>query len=610
MTARLLFRLAGCTLLLSLSPSLFPAVRKPAPKTKKPPAAKDGPVSTNPQVMAWLKSLSDRDKVAQLMIMPCYGDMPNTKSRQWRLYTKWVRDLHAGGLIVLNRVRNGQVVNAEPYAMAIFFNRMQKLSRLPLIVGGDFERGASMRVAGTTKFPHNMAYGAARDLEGSKRLGATTARESRALGVHWIFAPDADVNNNPANPIINLRSYGSDPQDVAAHVGAYIDGAHSAAQVLVTAKHFPGHGDSAVDSHLGMPRLEATKERLNTLELVPFRAAIAHNVDSIMTAHMSVPALEPEEIPATVSPAVLTGLLRNEMKFSGIITTDAMDMAGLNKAFGPGEASVRALEAGADILLMPPKPEETLRAVTEAIRTGRLTRRHIDLSVAKILEAKVRLGLHKSRLIDPEKIADVLEAPESEEEAQRVADRAVTLVRDPKGMLPLQPAQANCLFVLNDSRGSTQGRRLVEEVKRRAPAMTIQMLDALTPEIELTQASQDSAKCAAIVLATFVSPRDGKGSVALPGNLGDFVNLLTNPSGDEKPKPLVALVSMGNPYLLQNFPNVGAYLATFSTVPVSEVAAAKALFGEIPITGHLPVTIPGFAAYGDGLQRAASQAAH
>ena len=252
----------------------------------------------------------------------------------------------ADSSVVLNRVVSGIVRNADPYAMAVFLNKMQRMSRVPLIVSADFERGASMRVANATKFPHNMAYGAARDYEGTKAQGARTALEARALGVHWVFAPDADVNSNPDNPIINIRSFGEDPADVARHVASYIEGAHSdpAHPVLATVKHFPGHGDTAVDTHLGLAKLEAGKERLRTLEWVPFREAIAKGVDSVMTAHIALPAVDPREIPSTISEKVLTGVLRDELGFKGIIVTDAMDMQGLANQFSPGDASVRALK--------------------------------------------------------------------------------------------------------------------------------------------------------------------------------------------------------------------------------------------------------------------------
>src|SRR5690242_5754434 len=270
---------------------------------------------------AWIKPMSLRDKVAQLVMVSADGDVYSTKSPDYEKYRHWVADLHVGGIIINNASQYGLVRNAEPHALGVFLNQMQRLAKTPLLVASDFERAASMRVTGGTRFPHSMAFGAANDLAATKYEGLVAAREARAIGVHWIFAPVADVNNNPLNPIINLRSYGEDPELVSRHVAAFIEGAHSdpEARVLVTAKHFPGHGDTDVDSHLGLPRLDIPRERLDALELKPFERAIALGVDSIMTAHISVPALEPSGMPATVSANVLTSLLRDELKFKGLI---------------------------------------------------------------------------------------------------------------------------------------------------------------------------------------------------------------------------------------------------------------------------------------------------
>lgn len=549
-------------------------------------------------VQQWMKGMSLRDKVAQLITMPCYGENPSTRSEDFRRFRHWVRDLRVGGLIVINRVVGGAVRNADPYAMAVFLNKMQRMSRTPLIVSGDFERGASMRVANTTKFPHNMAYGAARDYEGTRFEALRTAQEARALGVHWVFAPDADVNNNPDNPIINIRSYGEDPRDVARHVSAYIDGAHSDpnSRVLVTVKHFPGHGDTAVDTHIGLAKLDVSRERLNAVEWVPFRAAVEHGVDSVMSAHIALPSVEPAEIPSTISRNVLTGVLREELGFKGIVVTDAMDMQGLARQFAPGEASVRALEAGADVLLMPTDADEAIKAVVAAVKSGRLSRKRIDQSVARILTAKARLGLARHRTVDLDQISDAIESPEAEARAQQTADRAVTLVKNEGNCVPLRNPAKSCLFVLLDSRYSQQGRQLVLDIRKRSPQLQTRILDASAPEIEMKEALDLAASCEIAVASAWVTASAYRGNVALPGALGDFVTALTRAS-----TPVVFL-SFGNPYLLRAFPNVASYLAMFSTVPMSETAAAKALFGETPITGKLPVTIPGIAKMGDGIE--------
>ncbi|MSV35128.1 MAG: hypothetical protein EXQ47_05950 [Bryobacterales bacterium] len=567
------------------------AQRAPAPPAKPKPASAQNAARRAAQNL--LRSLSLQDRVAQLVMGVAYGDVPGAQSKDYEKFRRWVRDLHIGGIIVNNRVQYGLVRNAEPHAVALFLNQMQKLSKVPLIVGGDFERGASMRVSDTTRFPHSMAYGAAGDIEESRYLGLATAREARALGFHWLFAPDTDVNNNPDNPVINIRSFGENPEAVGRHVAAYIEGARSDPRtpVLVTAKHFPGHGDTNVDSHLDLPRLEASRERMDQVELVPFRTAIAHQVDAVMTAHLTVPSVEPKDVPATVSARVLTGLLREDLDFQGLIVTDAMDMAGLAKQFRSGEASVRAIEAGADILLMPPDPAEAIRAVMAAVTRGRISRQRIDQSALRILEAKMRVGLSsKTKLVDLDAVSNSLELPEQAEHAQAVADRAITLVRNDGNLVPLAAPDQGCAVISSGIRISSFGQRMAEEFRKRAPHARVVFVDGSMSSAALDAIAGELGNCPAIVFATFTT------NPTLNGNLGPFVEKLT-----EGPAP-VALVTLGNPYLLRSFPKSAAYLAAFSTVTPSEVSVVKALLGEIPITGKLPVTIPDFALYGEGIQ--------
>lgn len=563
------------------------------------------PIKRDAAVQRWMRSLSLQEKAAQLIIMPVYGDVINVRSRAYKKYQHFVNDLRVGGLIVTGHSQYGRIGNAEPYAMAALLNHMQRLSSIPLLVGADFERGASMRVASTTQWPYNMAFTAARDLEGARYQGAATAREARAMGVNWVFAPVADVNNNPDNPIINIRSYGEDPQEVAKYVHAYIEGAHSQIKepVLVTAKHFPGHGDTAQDSHMQLARLEADRARIESVELVPFRAAIAAGTDAIMTAHLAVPALEPQNIPATVSPAILTGVLRNDLKFEGLIVTDAMDMQGVMQLFDTSEASVRAIEAGADVLLMPKSAEEAIHGVVAAVRSGRITEKRLNESVERVLAAKARIGLARNKIVDLHQIGDVVAAPEDEERAQLVADRAVTLVRDNKDFVPLHAPENSCLIALTENRYGRQGLRLMEEAQKRAPKMTVSLLDPKMSKQDLDQVAQTAGGCKQIVVAAYVTVSAYRGNVALAGEFPDFLNGLL--AGNVP----VTLAALGNPYLIRSFPGVGAYLTMYSATPPSEAALIKALFGEISISGHLPVSIPGIAKVGDGIQLPASKAA-
>jgi len=570
---------------------------QPKPGAKKGAAARRAPDESSAvaaQVKRWIRAMPLGERIAQLVIVPFYGDNPGSRTKEYRKFANLVSRTRIGGLIIINLVRNGVTRTAEPVEMAAFLNRLQRLAKVPLIVGGDFERGASMRVDGTAKFPHQMAFAAARDRNATRRLGAVTARESRALGVHWIFAPVADVASNPDNPIINIRAFSEDPLEVAAHVRAFIQGARGDPKypVLLTVKHFPGHGDTTVDSHLGLGKLEATAARLHETELTPFRAAISENVDSVMTAHLFVPALDQRLIPATVSHNVLTGLLRKELGFSGLIATDAMDMSGLSKSLTPAEAAVRAIEAGADILLMPPNPGAAIRAVTLAVRNGRLTGKRIEESLTRLLTAKVRLGLHRTRLVNLEKVKDELGWEEDEQLAAEVAGKAVTVARNENRPLPLSTPEQSCWLILTESRFGQQGRAMSDYLASRAPKARWQLLDPALPESEFTLAAASVGDCQAVVVAAFAGFR-GDGS--LPEKQGRMVEALAG-SG----KPLV-LVGLGNPYLLRRYPAFPALLATFSTAPPSEIAAVKVILGEWPSQGRLPVTIPGIARYGEGI---------
>jgi len=560
--------------------------------------------------LRWMKSMTLREKIAQLVVIPFSGHPINTRSKEYRKFIHLVQQDHVGGMILVN-VSNGRTVaKANPLEAASFINRMQRLAKVPLIVAGDFERGASMRVDATTAFPHAMAFTASREPEEARLEGEITAREARALGVQWIFFPDADVNNNPDNPIINIRSYGENPEDVSAFVSAFIEGAHSipSAKVLVTAKHFPGHGDTATDSHMNLATSPGDKARLDLVEFAPFRAAIKSGVDSIMTAHLAVPAIEDPAIPATLSTKILSGLLRDELSFRGIIVTDALDMGGIGQGFAPGDAAVRAIEAGADILLMPPDAEVAINAVEAAVKAGRITPKRIDTSVMRLLTAKAGLGLSQKKLVDLEEVHSVVDSIESNAVAQRIADRSVTLVRNGSDKsdgptVPLRTLSSTAFFALVEGRAPVEGQAFSSELRRRGQNGNVMILDSTESDSDLDAALQRESQAREYVVAAFVSVAAYRGNVALAGGFAPFVDKLIATG-----KP-VTLISLGNPYLLRNFPQVASYITTYSTVPVAEVAAVKALFGEMAISGKLPVTIPGYANYNDGIMLDATRPA-
>ena len=579
-------------------------VRGKATKPSRKPAI--AVESEKDPVARWMASLSLREKIAQLVVIPFNGHPFKPHSRDYAKFVSLVSHEHVGGLILVNMANGRVVAKAEPVQTAGFINRMQRLAKVPLIVAGDFERGVSMRVESTTIFPHAMAFTASGDPEEARTEGEITAKESRALGFQWIFFPDADVNNNPDNPIINIRSYGEDPAAVSQFVSAFIEGAHDDPKnrVLVTAKHFPGHGDTATDTHMNLATITADRPRLEAVEWAPFRAAIRSGVDSIMTAHLAVPALDDPGLPATLSPKILTGILRDELGFGGLIVTDALEMGGIAQGFSVGDAAVRAIEAGADVLLMPADPVAAINAVVAAVVSGRLTRDRIDRSVTRILNAKARVGLGTMKLTDTNRIRQVVNGPESNLAAQRIGDRSVTLVRNEKGIVPLKlPMQETTAFyTMIEGPASVEGTAFSAEVHKRMPLARIIQCDSGMPETDLEAALQSGASAGRYVIAAFASVAANRGSAGLGGSLPKLVQDLI---ATKKP---VVFLSMGNPYLLRNFPGVAAYLAMYSTVPPSEIAAAKALFGEIAIGGRLPVSIPGFAKLGDGIMLPASKA--
>src|SRR6266436_6619676 len=404
-------------------------------------AAKSQPKKLSPAANAWvettLRKMTAEEKIGQLLFTTYHGSFTAKDAPAYRQILHDVTDLHVGGFINITQGSPLGVVKSQAYPTAVLNNQLQSKSKLPLLIGADFERGTAMRLDEGTSFPTAMALAAGGNLKDAYTMGKITALEARAVGVHWIYAPDADVNNNPGNPIINTRSFGENPQRVAGFVSAFVLGVQENGG-LATAKHFPGHGDTAADSHIDLPVIRADRTRLDDLELVPFRAAISMQVDSVMTGHLNVPALEPDpDTPATLSHNILTDLLRKQLGFQGLVVTDAMDMGGITVRYAPGEAAVRAVVAGADCLLMPPVPDAAFEALQVAVKSRRISKERLDASVRRILQAKARLALNTNRLADVNAINQKFGSAAWQKEAQEISDRGVTLLRDTPHRLPL-----------------------------------------------------------------------------------------------------------------------------------------------------------------------------
>jgi len=549
-----------------------------------------------------LAGLSLRQRVAQLVIQWLPGNYSSPSSEEFAEWAGWVRDNEIGGIYLSIGL---------PHSYAAKVNELQALASVPLLVTSDFENGGpGMRInhsyalpsmlpqGGGTSFPPTMAFGAIGDDGFAYEYGRITGLEARAVGVTFNFAPVLDVNSNPDNPIINTRSFGEDPELVARLGAAYIDGAHQAG-MMTTAKHFPGHGDTETDSHVDLPIVPADWERLEAVELVPFRRAVEQGVDAIMTAHVvpsGVGGLEAP--PATFDPVFMTELLRERMGFDGLLFTDALVMGALVDRFGSAEVPVRALEAGADVLLMPVDVLESIDAVVAAVEAGRISEQRITESVRRVLEAKARAGVHRNRYVDLDLVDDRVGTGAHLAFADSAATRSITLLRDAGNVLPVAPARARTVLSITYARTANlpAGLAFDPQIARMVPTLRSARIGP-----ESTGDRYDSLYIAAtnadlVLLNAYVPPRAGVGDVAVPQALADFVSEIAG-------RVPTIVTSFGNPYLLAALPQAPTYLIAWGDKEVSQRAAARALFGLEAITGKLPISIPPFHRIGDGLER-------
>jgi len=567
--------------------SLGAACRSKAPVT--PPATPP----PSPPPSAWTREtiakLTLPEKVAQLVGVRAFGTYKNPQSAEMRRLSALVRDLKVGVVVVFE---------SEVESLPRLVNRLQAEAKLPLLIAADLERGMAFRIRrGTVPLPYAMAIGATGSNDAARFMGEVTAREAKALGIHWAFAPVADVNNNPANPVINIRSFGEDPELVARLTGAFVDGA-KAGGLLTTAKHFPGHGDTAVDTHLHLATIDGDRARLGSVELLPFRSALKAGVDSVMIGHIAAPSLDPTGAPATLSQPMITELLRREMGFGGLIVTDAMEMSGVRAAW-TGEAAIRAIKAGVDLILLPPDPEVAVQALVRAVKEGQLSEARIDESVRRVLETKERLGLERRRLVDVDLVSKSVGRPEDVERAMAIGRDSITVLRNEGGVLPLHAERRlNLLHLVmsSDARNDQiQGFPEDDFSDRRIPARTL----TLGPEVS----EETAAKLVAmspdfthIVVSAFVRVTSSKGTADMAPSHARLIEKLATTG-----RPLIVL-SFGSPYLLRQFPDVPVYVCAYGSAESSQRAAIAALFGEFATTGTLPVTIPGVAPRGAGLK--------
>jgi len=537
-----------------------------------------------------LAKMTIEEKVGQMIAWRYNGFFFNRDSDSVKELVELVNGEKIGGLIMFA---------GEVYETAHLTNFLQEKARIPLLIAADFEWGAAMRINGTTLFPPLMALGATDSEDLAYQMGKITAIEGRAMGIHMNYAPVVDVNINPDNPVISSRSLGEQPERVGRLAAAFIRGCQENG-MIATAKHFPGHGDTALDSHNLMPAIKADIVRLEEVELYPFAQAIRAGVESVMTAHLFVPALDPTPgLPATLSPLILTDLLRKKMGFKGLIVTDAMDMGGVTTVFSARDAALKAVQAGVDMVLLPPDLPGVIDALAQAVQAGIIPESRINDSVRRVLELKARLGLPDKRYVDISLLPQKIASRPHLEMAGRMFEKSVTLVKNEGDILPLTaelPAERIAVLSLSsDAGGYYAGETFIRELQKRKPGLSASYADAFTGQEFIREAKAKALDADLVILALFSSLRSGKGSVDF---LPKHIDLVRELSWAKK-KTLV--VSFGSPYFLRHFPEVDGYLCLYRNTPQAQEAAARAVCGEVDIEGRLPVSIPGLFPLGHGL---------
>ena len=600
-------------------PSVLTAYR--ALTTAHRPPATDYPRHPSKDALKWadqeLKKMSLDEKIGQLISVGINATFLNQESAPFKEMRRQVEKNHVGGIILFG---------SPVYESIVLINRMQQYANRPLLVSADLERGAGMRFFDTTDFGWVMALGATGNPDYARRMGEFTGREARALGVQQILAPVADVNNNAANPVINVRSYGEDPAEVGRFVAAFIKGAQHEG-VIATVKHFPGHGNTATDSHRGLPSLNFSMADLERVELVPFRASVEAGVGSVMVGHIALPQIdstpvtplprsqkiramdttEAEEIitessttPATLSPKI-SGILRHDMSFDGLIVTDALSMSGLTVYFSQEEAGVRALLAGADMLLKPADVDACIRGLREAVRTGRVTEARIEESARRILAAKYDLGLTRQRITPIDEVDRVVSSPDALKLGREIAEHAITLVRNDAKLVPIGSLRPDAkifnLVITNGDDWRFIANPFVAAMASSGRRVETIALDERSSEAEVQKAIERAGRADLVIASLYGRVRTGQtNSIGLPDPGVRALNTLLARSA-----PVVG-ISFGNPYLLLGFPTMKTYMVAYGDMPALQQAAARAILGESDITGRLPITLPSLYARGTGIQ--------
>ena len=540
-------------------------------------------------VQTELSSLTLREKIAQLVVSSTLGEDYEIGSSELIRMERLCRETKIGGFIFFQG-------NSTGYAR--LSNKLQELSETPLLISADFERGTGMRVTDGTLFPNNMAIGATGNPELSYKMGLVIAHESRLLGVHQDYAPVCDVNNNPNNPIINVRSFGEDPNLVSRMSEMMIKGLQDG-HVIATAKHFPGHGDTEIDSHKDLPVLNFSMDRLNQIELVPFKNAVQKNVMSVMIAHLSFPELEPKpNVPASLSENIVNGLLIDKLGFEGLIVTDALNMQGITKYFSPSQVAVMCVKAGIDLILMPLDEETTIDAIERAVNSGEITEQRINKSAEKILKVKAWLGLNENKYVNSTDVYKVINTPESNELAQQIADESITLVKDEGNIIPFKQLNEKVLvFNISTGTDNVNSNYFSEKISSAYPNSIIMDENTDIDEKSVSELLQTANDYQYIIAAIYAKVKYGTGKIYILPAHKELINSLASMN------KRVIVISFGNPYLLKEFPDIPNYLCAYGDADVSINAVIRAIRGEIKIKGKLPVTITDNYKIGTGIEK-------
>ncbi len=572
---------------ISVSKNLIPEIKEDHSSNVNPPDSNI--FDKNPE---WteqkLSSMTLREKIAQMIISNSDGYALDESSAEFQRIKNLIISEKIGGLIFF---KGNSLQEAE------LINKFQSISETPLLISADFERGTKMRLEDGSLFPSNMALGATRNPELAYLMGLQIAKECKAIGVGQNYAPVADVNNNSLNPIINVRSYGEDPELVSVMANNLIKGLQDG-NIIATAKHFPGHGDTDIDSHSDLPVLNFSRERLDNLELIPFKSAIKNNVMSVMIAHLSLPSLDNEaNVPASLSKNIIDGLLINEMKFKGLVVTDALNMAGVVKHFSAEEVALRCVNAGVDLILMPQGESKSISAIEQAVNGGSITEERINTSVRKILNAKYWLKLNENKLTDLNSVSSIVNSDDAKKLSRRIADESLTLVKNSNNFVPfVNSASQSCLLLsLNNGNEKANSDYFLAKFSENNKFSSTSYYD-LTGDINNSEEIlQDAEKYDVIIIPIYAKVKIKTGTVGLPESQLSLINSIVS-----KGKK-VLVISFGNPYLIQGFPDVDAYICAYADAESSIEASVDSFYGTIKFKGKLPVTISDQFKFGDGI---------